>query len=200
MSSLPQLILMTGYTGSGKSTIGKRVCKQLGCAYLDKDVMTRGFCDKLLEVHPDSEPGNRDASPISHDIMILEYAAMLGVAKDCLQAGCSVMITSPFTSFLADESEWQKVLNMFAGIDYDMRVIWIVHSLEREHERIIERGAPRDQAKFDNWGQYEHDMSNALQQPIDAIGAYCLDNYIGADADKLAAEVVEWLESDTNNR
>lgn len=192
--SKPQLILLTGYTGSGKSTIGKKVCKKISCAYLDKDVMTRGFCDKLLEVHPGSDPGNRDASPISLDIMLLEYAALLGVARECLQMGCSTMITSPFTSFLSSETEWARLTSMFDDVDCEIKVVWIVHSLERERKRIIERGAPRDQSKFDDWSSYEHAMENA-PEPLPSVGAYYLDNYIGADADVLADEVVTWLKS-----
>jgi predicted kinase len=155
---LPQLILVVGVAGSGKTEIGKLLAKKLNYVYLDKDTLTRRFTEALLTEGKNSlgNPNDRESEYFINFIRPIEYKITMDVAEENLRLGNHVVVSAPFLAEAANQN-WirqelyvtRRLLNKIA-----VKVVWVRSDRKTERVRLINRNAARDEWKLRNWDQY----------------------------------------------
>lgn len=186
-----QLIIITGCAGSGKTTIGKELAKQLGYAYVDKDTVTRTFTDFILK-KLGSSSGDRESALYKNEILPIEYSATFKVCREILENGDSVIVTIPFISQISDWNKWLDIKRE-ARIDDSVQIkfIWIKHDIDAEKKNILRRGAERDKYKINHWDEYSSSVEDAY--PSAEFEAYIYENDCEADMNDTLLEVKKWL-------
>jgi predicted kinase len=150
----PTIIIVAGFAGSGKSTIGKLISKNMRFAYLDKDTLTRYFTDEMLESKGVGK-GDRESTYYTELINPLEYNTLVKVALENVELGISVVLSAPFIRQLNSSSWFADKVDEFSSLsDCKVKVVWIESSREIERIRLIDRNADRDLNKLDNWDEY----------------------------------------------
>lgn len=150
----PTLRIVIGTAGSGKSTIARRLAREHGAVYLDKDAMCARFVEAAL-VSAGYDPGDREANPFYRDkILPLEYDSLLDVAGSNLRLGCSVVADAPFSPYLSAPTFISAAAERFDWPPVDVEVIRVRVSPKTLQERLRERGLRRDHVKLADWDQY----------------------------------------------
>lgn len=147
------IVMVSGYAGTGKSTVGKSIAKELGSVYLDKDTVGQGFTEKILKDN-NSHEGDRESDIYHSEISPMEYETIINLAVENVSLGNDVVLTAPFISQLQEE-DWVEinVLRYFEA-DVKLSVIWLYTDERTERVRLTERGSKRDKWKLDNWEEY----------------------------------------------
>ena len=185
------LIIITGCAGSGKTTVGKELAKQLKYSYVDKDTVTRGFTDFILK-RLGSFEGDRESELYRNEILPIEYQLTFKVCREILENGSSVVLTIPFIGQIKDISKWQAIKKE-AGISDDVTVkfIWIKHEINTEKKNILNRGAARDDYKINHWDAYAESVEGI--EPSADYNAYVYVNDCEAKLADTLAEVKQWI-------
>jgi DNA-binding transcriptional regulator YhcF (GntR family) len=82
-TSMPHLILIGGYAGSGKSELGRTLARLTSWAMVDKDTTTRPVVEKTLEVMGTS-PNDRESDIYLNEVRPREYEAMMATIAENL--------------------------------------------------------------------------------------------------------------------
>ena len=67
-----KFVIITGCAGSGKTSLGERVSREMGWTYIDKDTVTRDFTDFILEDKGKSK-SDRESDLYCNEIRPIEY-------------------------------------------------------------------------------------------------------------------------------
>lgn len=147
-------ILVVGAAGSGKSTIARRLARELRGAYLDKD----SICGPLVAVALSAsgvDPDEREGSELYRErVMPAEYESLFGVAGDNLRNDVPVVIDAPFAAYLDDPDYLHRSISRAAWPPVRTVVLRVFASEEVTRARLIERGLARDMAKLDDWSTF----------------------------------------------
>lgn len=185
-------VIICGCAGSGKTSLGEKLSRELGWTYLDKDSVTRDFTDFIL-VDKGKLKSDRESDLYCDVIRPIEYEVTFKVCEENLRLGNSVILTIPFIAQIKDYHEWKKMVEKY-NMDLDdinVKFIWINHDEGSEYTRITKRGAERDGYKLSNWEEYARGIADI--KPDDKYEAYCYDND-SASADELyVKDVLEWI-------
>ncbi len=189
--SKKQLIVITGCAGSGKTTMGKELARQLGYAYIDKDTVTRDFTDYIL-VKSGSSRGDRESDLYRNDILPIEYKITFKLCREILSCGSNVVLTIPFIGQIKDWSKWLGIKNQAKIEDsIDVRFIWIKHDIDKEKKNIKKRNASRDEYKLSHWDEYAVSIDGI--EPTEAYNAYVYVNDCDAKLSDTLEEVITWI-------
>lgn len=185
------LVIITGCAGSGKTTVGKELAKQLGFAYIDKDTVTREYTDFILN-ELGSFAGDRESELYRSRILPIEYRVTFKVCREVLENGCSVVVTIPFISQIKDWSRWLAIKEE-ARIDdsVDTKFIWIKHDIDTEKKNIIKRNAVRDKYKLQHWDEYAESVEDI--RPALEYNIYEYNNDCDAKLTDTLEEVKQWI-------
>ena len=189
------LVLVGGVPGSGKTYIASMVGEGVREAvFLDKDTVARPFTEKVLSL-AGASIHDRESLTYLHEARPLEYRTLMDVALQNLGIGKKVICTAPFLREFRDP-DWNRDVELFAmSAGAQVVRIWIHAGPELARERIIQRGAGRDEWKLSHWDDYLR--STPHEPPV-------LDNLIVIDNDgvpeedlkaavaELVQEVAEW--------
>lgn len=157
--------------GSGKTYIGKELAKQAGL-FVDKDTISRFFTEKIL-VDLGSNVDDRESDIYLSNIRDLEYETMMKHAFENLELGHNVLCSAPFIKEFGDK-QWLDDMSLEAELlDSEILKIWIHVDLPTARERIIARGASRDNWKLSNWEQY---VSGLPEYVPEGDGVIVIDN------------------------
>jgi predicted kinase len=189
----PKIIIVAGFAGSGKSTIGKLISEKLKIPYLDKDTLTRYFTDQML-TEDGSGKGDRESSYYSEVINPLEYDTLIKVAVENIELGISVVLSAPFIRQLNDSSWFKSKIESFSPIsNFEVKLIWIESSREVERVRLIDRDAERDQNKLENWETYCDSVNNIkIESEYKKYTFYNLENNI-ENIENQINDLIKWL-------
>jgi predicted kinase len=151
---IPTLHVVLGTAGSGKSTIARRLARQHGAAYLDKDAMSARFVEAAL-LAGGFDPGDREANAFYWDHLLpLEYDSLLDVAGANLRLGRPVVLDAPFSPYLSDPTYIVTATKRFNWPAVDVVVVRVRVSESTIRRRLGERGLERDRHKLANWDEY----------------------------------------------
>lgn len=151
---IPTLHVVLGTAGSGKSTIARRLARQHGAAYLDKDAMSARFVEAAL-LAGGFDPGDREANAFYWDHLLpLEYDSLLDVAGANLRLGRPVVLDAPFSPYLSDPTYIVTAMDRFSWPSVDVNVVRVRVSPATIRRRLRERGLERDRHKLANWDEY----------------------------------------------
>lgn len=186
-----QLIIITGCAGSGKTTVGKAISKELRYAYVDKDTVTRDFTDFILKELGSTE-GDRESAIYKEKVLPIEYRITLKLCREILENGSNVVLTIPFISQIGDYSKWVNLRqDAKLGLDIEVKFVWIEHNIDTEKANIIKRNAARDQYKMAHWDEYADSVEGIV--PAQEYRAFPYVNDCEANLSEAIKEVLEWI-------
>ena len=187
-----KFVIITGCAGSGKTSLGERISRELGWTYIDKDTVTRDFTDYIL-VENDKGKGDRESDLYCDIIRPIEYKITFKVCEENLKLGNSVILTIPFIAQIKDYSKWTEMIDEF-GIDLSgvtIKFIWINHNAGNEYDRIKSRNAERDGYKIAHWEEYARKIADI--SPDIKYNAYRYANDSSSADEIYVKDVIEWI-------
>lgn len=161
----PNVILIGGYAGSGKTELGRILARQTGWPILDKDTTTRPVVEAALESLGQS-PNDRESELYLTMIRPAEYEALIAGLNENVQCGNSAVVTAPFIRELADEAWCSRLAANLASLGADLHVVWVKCDAETMRSYIKHRGAARDAAKLAAWSEYVGSINLNFQPTI----------------------------------
>ncbi|MEM8913096.1 MAG: AAA family ATPase [Planctomycetota bacterium] len=145
----PELHLVTGAAGVGKSTFGRSLARKHKAVLLDSDTVTEPVVRAGLTA-AGMAPTDRDSPTYKQHFRDAVYECLFSTAADNLPHA-SVVIVGPFTRELTDP-DWPEHLRERFGI---VPTIWnLVCDDVVRRSRIERRGNPRDQSKLVDWPRH----------------------------------------------
>ncbi|WP_252178424.1 AAA family ATPase [Endozoicomonas sp. 4G] len=162
-----KLILVGGVPGSGKSYIGKELSKGR-CIFIDKDTISRFYTEKLLELLG-SHKDDRESEIYLTNVRSIEYETLLKHAFENVRLGNNVVCSAPFISEL-NNKDWVNNLELETEIaDAKLILVWIYADEKTARERIISRGASRDNGKLADWDSYINSINHTPPELDDLV-------------------------------
>ena len=99
-------VLLSGWPGSGKSTVGRVLAQRLGAALLDQDTVTGPLVSvvaDLVGVH------DLDDDRLARPTRDARYETIAAVAEENLHVGMPVVLVAPFTRERRNLSAWEAL-------------------------------------------------------------------------------------------
>ncbi|MFB7214354.1 AAA family ATPase [Streptomyces sp. NPDC056255] len=156
--STPTLVVVSGGSGTGKTTLAHELARVLGCPAIIRDEIKQG----MVLSHPGYRSGGDD--PLNHPTL----DAFFGVLKVLLKAGVTLVAEAAFQDRL-----WRPNLEPLTGLAH-LRVIRCTVHADIAHDRIVQR------AKKD-----AHRAAHGDQDLLRAIsaGEHSLDSWVPISLD-----------------
>lgn len=150
-----KFIIISGFAGSGKTTIGKELSRVLGYMYVDKDTLTTRYTDYIL-IEKGSNSGDRESDLYVNQIREIGYKTTFDLCMENLELGNDVILSIPFIQEIKDYQKFERLVDMkkIQNSDIDLKIVWIKHNIDLEHIRIEKRGEERDKYKLEHWEEY----------------------------------------------
>ncbi len=150
----PQVFIVIGPAGSGKTTIAQQTAEKHQAAYLDKDRVSGRFVEFALSV-TGHDPTDRESSDYyRNNLLPLEYETLMDVAGVNLRLGRPVVLDAPFGSYFGDPDYLTRAAKNFHWPPSAITVIRVRVPEDVLRSRLIHRGLERDQWKLAHWDEY----------------------------------------------
>ncbi|MGL5826993.1 MAG: AAA family ATPase [Nocardioides sp.] len=149
----PQVILVGGYAGSGKSEFGRVLARGTGWPIIDKDTICRPVVERALEALGAS-PHDRDSELYWREVRPREYEALIATASENIECGLSVIVTAPFILEFSDQAWMARISDRFAQLGANATVLWMRCDTNTMLTYLRHRGAARDAVKLAEWETY----------------------------------------------
>ncbi|MCL2580973.1 MAG: GntR family transcriptional regulator [Streptosporangiales bacterium] len=150
---VPQVILIGGYAGSGKTELGRIIARSTGWAMLDKDTITRAVVEAALEMLGES-PYDREGEVYLGTVRPAEYQALLDAMSENIDVGTSTVVTAPFVREFADRAWLDRTIALCQSKGAQVTVVWIRCDADSMKTYLRHRGAARDAYKLSHWDEY----------------------------------------------
>jgi DNA-binding transcriptional regulator YhcF (GntR family)/predicted kinase len=160
----PQVLLVGGYAGSGKSELGRIIARETGWPLLDKDTLTRPVVEFALQSLGLS-PHDRESDRYVEEIRPREYEALEAATVENAQCGNSVIVTAPFVREFQDAAWVSRTRAAFGALKATTSLVWIHCDAETMHTYLRHRSAPRDAYKLSNWPSYLDGTNLSFRPP-----------------------------------
>ncbi|MFF3785751.1 AAA family ATPase [Streptomyces sp. NPDC001933] len=156
--STPTLVVVSGGSGTGKTTLAHELARVLGCPAIIRDEIKQG----MVLSHPGYLSGGDD--PLNHPTL----DAFFGVLKVLLKGGVTLVAEAAFQDRI-----WRPNLEPLTGLAH-LRVIRCTVHADIAHDRIVQR------AKED-----AHRAAHGDQDLLRAIsaGEHSLDSWVPISLD-----------------
>lgn len=149
----PQVVLIGGYAGSGKTELGRMIVRETGWGMFDKDTATRPVVEAALEAL--GLPGSdRESATYLNIIRPAEYEAVIAAMVENVACGASVILTAPFLRELSDRVWLDRVKAQCDDLGAQLNVVWVACDADSMRGYIEHRDARRDDWKLANWDAY----------------------------------------------
>lgn len=135
-----KIVIVAGAAGTGKSTLGLAMARELGLPMLDLDSITNPVLDALIVPIFGGDHWNSDA--LRPALRPARYASLAAAARDQVRAGVGAVLVAPFTREMAGASEWASLVA--AVHPARPEVVWLTAPTELLTARRTVRGEIRD--------------------------------------------------------
>ncbi len=149
----PQVLLIGGYAGSGKSELGRIIARETGWPIFDKDTLTRPAVEFALEVLGHS-PHDRESETYLREIRPREYQSLIAATVENVECGNSAIVTAPFIREFTDPTWVARTQAALTSREAVTHLIWVYCDADTMYTYIRARGAARDAAKMADWPGY----------------------------------------------
>jgi predicted kinase len=141
----PGAVLLTGWPGSGKTTVGRRVASLLGAALVDQDTATGPLVAVVADL-----VGTHDLDDVrlAGPTRQARYETVVAVAVDNLRAGMPVVLVAPFSVERRDLQAWQSLDRRLRVAGGTPVLVWLQLDPGAVVRRLQARAAPRDLPKL----------------------------------------------------
>jgi predicted kinase len=157
------LIIAAGLPGSGKTTHLKAFTQyRNNCVYLDKDTVALGLLN------------GREMFGDYYNSYVKEqsYETIMLVALDNLKLNKVAVVEG----FFGDKFSKPYLQRILGATDYKIKLIYFHCTAEKEHERLVSRGAERDSDKTgDKFPHYRRKNMNTHLQTLAALPHLVID-------------------------
>jgi predicted kinase len=164
----PQVILIGGYAGSGKTELGRILARRTGWPMLDKDTMTRPVVEAALEIL-DLSPNDRESDPYLKLIRPREYEGVIAASIENVECGNSAIATAPFIRELQDPAWINRVQATFSTLGAATTIVWVYCDASTMRTYLRHRGAARDAVKLGDWPGYLGSIDLEVRPPVPHI-------------------------------
>lgn len=151
--SQPQVVIVGGYAGSGKTELGRVISRETQWAMLDKDTITRPVVEAALELLG-QPPSDREGELYLTHIRPAEYEALINTMIENVECGVSVILTAPFLREITDRAWLDRIKSRCDSLSAKLTIVWVACDAESMRFYIKHRGAARDSWKLANWESY----------------------------------------------
>jgi DNA-binding transcriptional regulator YhcF (GntR family) len=162
----PQVILIGGYAGSGKTELGRILARETGWPMFDKDTLSRPIVESTLEILGQS-PHDRESDIYLNVIRPREYEALIAVTNENIACGNSAIVTAPFIREFHDPTWINRIKATYTAMNAVTNFAWMYCDAETMHTYLRHRGAARDAAKLTDWANYLVRIDIDFQPPTD---------------------------------
>lgn len=149
----PNVVLVGGYAGSGKTEFGRTLARETHWPILDKDTLTRPVVESALALLGLS-PNDRESDRYISEVRPREYESLLAAMTENLDCGNSAIVTAPFIREFSNARWLARVADQIAAASAHMWVVWMACDVDTMHTYVRHRGAARDAAKLAGWSDY----------------------------------------------
>lgn len=150
MKHNPQLVLVTGIAGSGKTTLSRQLAKTLSLPYFDYDSLTEEF---LLKIHREFESHLRFFE-FCRKWRVESYGVFWTTIGENLALGNSVIASGPCSQELRNPDFMTQFKTQRNLPDLHTINIHLVPSEERLAHLVQKRNLGRDQFHQENWKEF----------------------------------------------
>jgi predicted kinase len=172
----PCIVLVGGFTGSGKSEFARFLSSVTGWTILDKDTITRALVERLLLTFG-GDVNDRHSTLYMEHVRPFEYRCLMDAMTENLRCGVSTVVTGPFVREFADMQWMMRVRNRCSAYRARLSVVWMSCDEESMRDYIAFRGAARDSWKLNNWPDYIDTIDLEFAPPFDH---HSVDNRLNA--------------------
>jgi predicted kinase len=159
------LIVVSGYAGSGKTEFSLRLAESLKAVLIDKDPASRLFTEALLK-QEGLDPHDRESNFYLTTVRPLEYQQMENIALENIQIGNSVVLSAPFVKEIQDLEWFNDFFTKTRSAGASLEIVYVYCSPDVMHHRLNNRGASRDSWKLANWQTYSKNLFESIKPVV----------------------------------
>jgi predicted kinase len=160
----PQVLLVGGFPGSGKSELARVLARLTGWPMLDKDTLTRPVVEAALEILERS-PHDRESSVYLDRIRPREYEATEAAYLENVECGNSAIVAAPFLREFKDKAWVDRATASITARGGHATLVWVYCDAETMHRYMRQRGAARDATKLADWPAYLGSIDLDMRPP-----------------------------------
>lgn len=164
-SAIPNVLLIGGYAGCGKTEFGRVLARETGWPMLDKDTLTRPVVEAALEFIGCS-PNDRESEQYLNQIRPREYEALMNATTENVQCGNSAIVTAPFIRELGDPAWIERTREACESLNARLAIAWVYCDADTMLTYIRQRGAARDASKLESWNSYSKSIDLSFRPPV----------------------------------
>jgi DNA-binding transcriptional regulator YhcF (GntR family) len=173
---VPQVVLIGGYAGSGKTELGRMIARLTGWAVLDKDTTTRPVVEAALETLG-MPPSDRESDTYLDVVRPAEYEALMNAVTENIDCGVSIVATAPFLRELKDRAWLDRLDAQCRALPADLTIVWVSCDADSMRSYLKHRGAARDSWKLAHWNEY---LERIDPEFVPAHEHVSIDNSLGS--------------------
>lgn len=149
----PQVVVIGGFAGSGKTELARVLARQTGWPMFDKDTVSRPLLEAALVMLGES-PHDRESGLYLTTVRPAEYEALLAAVTENVECGTSAIVSAPFLRELADRAWCDRLAATLDSLGAELHVVWVRTNADSMRTYLVRRGAARDTWKLAHWRQY----------------------------------------------
>lgn len=138
-------VLLAGWPGSGKSTVGRALARRLRATLVDQDTVTGplvAVVGDLVGVH------DLDDERLAGPTRQARYDTVVHVAEENLRIGTPVVLVAPFSLERRDLHAWESLERRLRAAGGAPLLVWLQLEPAAVVRRLHARGAARDLVKL----------------------------------------------------
>src|SRR3954453_16901534 len=145
------VVLLSGWPGSGKSTVGRTLASRLSAALVDQDTVTGPLVAVVADMVGVQDLDGVRLAGLTRDA---RYEAVAAVAEENLRGGIPVVLVAPFSRERRDPRAWETLDTRLRAAGGSPLLVWLHLDPLAAVGRLQARGAPRDRAKLADPGSF----------------------------------------------